>query len=65
MYLLASLILQNLPIQSYDDVPFSGPKLPNCPEQNFYGTNHYYYFRLPIGLFSAKCKKILTEDREL
>ena len=37
-------------IQSYEDVPFSGPKWPICHEQNFFGTNHYY-FHLPIGLF--------------
>ena len=46
-------------IQSYEDVPFSGPKWPICPEQNFFGTNHYYYFHLPIGPFHcAKFKKI-------
>ena len=45
-------------IQSYEDVPFSGPKWPICPEQIFFGTNHYYYFHLPIGLFHcAKFKK--------
>ena len=45
-------------IQSYEDVPFSGPKWPICPEQNFFGTNHYYYFHLPIGPFHcAKFKK--------
>ena len=54
------------PIQSYEDVPFSGPKWPICPEQNFFGTNHYYYFHLPIGPFHcAKFKKILTADPEL
>ena len=37
------------PIQSYEDVPFSGPKWPICHEQNFFGTNHYYYFHLPTG----------------
>ena len=53
-------------IQSYEDVPFSGPKWPICPEQNFFGTNHYYYFHLPIGPFHcAKFKKILTVDPEL
>ena len=53
-------------IQSYEDVPFSGPKWPICPEQNFFGTNHYYYFHLPIGPFHcAKFKKILTADPEL
>ena len=48
MYLIAPFILQNLknflePIQSYEDVPFSGPKRPICPEQFFFGTNYYYY----------------------
>ena len=53
-------------IQSYEDVPFSGPKWPICPEQNFFGTNHYYYFHLPIGPFHcAKFKKILPADPEL
>ena len=33
---------------------------------NFFGTNHYYYFHLPIGPFHcAKFKKILTADPEL
>ena len=53
-------------IQSYEDVPFSGPKWPICPEQIFFGTNHYYYFHLPIGLFHcAKFKKFFTADPEL
>ena len=44
----------------------SGPKLPICPEQIFWGgANHYHYFHLPIGLFHcAKSKKILTDDPE-
>ena len=42
MYLLAPFILQNLkkflePIQSYEDMPFSGLKWPICSEQNFFG----------------------------
>ena len=38
---------------------------PICPEQIFFGTNHYYYFHLPIGPFHcAKFKKILTADPE-
>ena len=71
MYLLAPFILQNLKkflelTQSYDDVPFSGPKWPICHEQIFFGTNHYYYFHLPIGpSHCAKFKKILTADLEL
>ena len=28
------------PIQSYEDMPFSGRKWPICPEQNFLGKNH-------------------------
>ena len=45
------------PIQSYEDVPFSGPKWPICHEQIFFGTNHYY-FHLRIGPFHwAKSKK--------
>ena len=39
-------------IQSYDDVPFSGPEKPICPEQFFFlGTNHCSYFHLPVGPF--------------
>ena len=39
-------------------MPFSDPKWPICHEQNFFGTNHYYYFRLPIGsIHWAKFKK--------
>ena len=53
-------------IQSYEDVPFLGPKWPICPEQNFFGTNHYYYFHLPIGPFHcAKFEKNLTVDPDL
>ena len=54
------------PIQSYEDVPFSGSKWPICPEQNFFGTNHYYYFHLSISPFQcAQVKKILTTDPDL
>ena len=42
----------------YKYVPFLSPKWPICPEQKFFGTNHYYYFHLPIGPFHcAKFKK--------
>ena len=56
IYLLALFIVQNFkkllqPIQSYEDVPFSGPKWPICHEQFLFGTNHYYYFHLPTGPF--------------
>ena len=47
-------------------MPFWDPKWSISPEQNVFGTNHYYYFHLPIGLFHcAKFKKILTVDPEL
>ena len=53
-------------IQSYEDVPLLGPKWPISHERIFFGTNHYYYFHLPIGPFQcAKFKKILTVDPEL
>ena len=32
----------------YENVPFSGPKWPICPEQNHFDTNNYYYFHLAI-----------------
>ena len=52
-------------IESYEDVPFLGPKwstyLPPL-KTNFFGTNHYYYFHLPIGPFHcAKFKKFLQQ----
>ena len=55
MCLLAPFILQNLKkllelILGYEDVPFSGTKWPICPEQNFFGTNCYYYFHLTFSL---------------
>ena len=47
-------------------MPFSSPKWCICPEQNFFGTNYYYYFHLAIGPFHcAKLKKIVTMDPEL
>ena len=80
MCLLAPFILQNFkknseePIQSYEDVPFLGPKWSVCPifgaicpEQEIFGKNHYYYFGknhyLPIGPFHCvRFKNILTAD---
>ena len=45
-------------IQSYEDVPFLDPKSPICHKQISFGTNHYYYFHLPIGPFHcAKFQK--------
>ena len=50
-------------IHSYKVVPFLGRKWPICHEQNFFGTNHDYYFHVPIGPFHcAKFKKHLTAD---
>ena len=68
MYLSFCKILKKFlePIQSYKDVPFSNLKWPICPEQFFFGTKYYYYFRLPIGPFHCvKFKIILTADPEL
>ena len=71
MYLLAPLICKILKkllklTQSYEDALFSGPKLPICPEQIVFSTNHCYYFHLPIDPFHcAKFKKFLTVDPEL
>ena len=47
-------------IQSYQDVLFSVTKWPICPEQIFFGTNHYYYFHLPDGPFY--CAKFTTNS---
>ena len=39
-------------------MPFFGLKQPICPEQNIFGTSHYYHFHLPFGPFHcAKFKK--------
>ena len=69
MYLLAPFIMQNFKkILTADPelwCAILGPRWPICPEQNCFGTNHYYYFHLPIGPFHcAKFKKILTADPE-
>ena len=54
------------PIQSYEDVPFLGPKRPICHKQKFFGTNHYCYFHLLVRDFHcAKFKKSLIADPEL
>ena len=53
-------------IQSYEDGPHFWEQ--NCPFvlNTFFGTNHCYYFHLPIGTFHCvKLKKILTTDPEL
>ena len=46
-------------------MPSLALKWPICSDQNFFGTNHYYYFHLPIGPFRcAKISKILAADPE-
>ena len=45
-------------IQSYEDVPLLDPKSPICHKQIYFGTNHCYYFHLPVGPFHcAKFQK--------
>ena len=54
------------PIQSYEVVPYQGPRWPICHEQFFSGTNYCYYFHLPIGSFHCvRFLKNLTVDPEL
>ena len=50
-------ILRDYP--DLQDVPFSGPKQPICPEQKFFGTNYYYYFHQPTGPFHFQNLKFL------
>ena len=57
MYLLAPFILQRGNPQAQNDT---------FVLNNFFGTNRYYYFHLPIGLLHcAKFKKNLTGDSDL
>ena len=63
MYLLAPFILQNLKkiIRANPELwgcAIFGPKMAHLPGTKFFGTNHYYYFHLPISPFHcAKFKK--------
>ena len=51
MYLLAPFILQNfLKSSRVMRCAIVGEKWPICPEQNFFGANHYYCFHLPFIL---------------
>ena len=65
MYLLAPFMYQNLKkkileqIQNYEDVPLSGSKWLTYPVKFFFGTNHYYYFHLPIPFINQNLKKCL------
>ena len=71
MYLLVPFILQNFEsnLRAHPELwgcAIFGTKMTLCCEQNIFGTNHYYYFHLPIGPFHcAKFKKVLTADPEL
>ena len=52
------------PIQNYKVVPFSSPKWPICHGQDFFGTNHYYYFHLSFVPFHrTKFKKKLQRTQ--
>ena len=48
-------------IQSYEDMPFSGPKWPICHDQKNFGTNHCYYFHLSLALFIVQNLKKFLE----
>ena len=49
MYLLLPFILQDFK-RTFTADP-AGPRWPICPKQIFFGTNHYYFFHLPVGPF--------------
>ena len=62
MYLLAFFILQNLKKffranPDYKDVPFSGPKSPNCPEQFFLVQTTIITFIYLLALFIPQTLK--------
>ena len=68
MYLLAPFILQNFKKNSYAQSKvvrmchLQVQNDPICHEQNFFGTNHCYYFHLHIRPFHcAKFKKFLLQ----
>ena len=69
MYLLAyaPFILQNLKKFLRADPELQGcaifdPKMAHLSWTNFFGTNHYCYFHLPIGTFHCtKFKKLLQQ----
>ena len=55
IYLLALFTVENFKkflwrIQSYEDVPFLGPKWSTCPKQFFF-ENYHYHSHLPISPF--------------
>ena len=54
------------PIQSYEDLPFSGPKWPICSEQNFLvKTSNIEFFCLLALFIVQNFKKIRGADPEL
>ena len=64
MYLSAPFILHNVqkflePIQSYEDVPFSGPKWPICPEDNLFTTIVITFIYLLALFIAQNLKKFL------
>ena len=72
IYLSAPFILQNFYekilelIQSYEGVHHFWDQTAHLSWIKFFGTNHCYYFHLPIGPFHwEKLKKILTTDPQL
>ena len=71
MYLLATFILQNSKKILRADpelwgCAIFGSKMAHLYWTNFFGTNHYYYFHLPISAsHCAKSLKILPADPEL
>ena len=71
MHILAPFILQNFKkiLRADPDLwgcAIFGPKMTHLTWTKIFGTNHYYYFQLPIGPFHCpKFKKILTADSEL
>ena len=68
IYLLAPFIMQNFKKNLRANPELWGCAIfwPNLSWAKLFGTNHYYYFHLPIGPFHcAKLKKILQADPEL
>ena len=70
IYLLAAFIVQNLKqflqwIQSYEDVPFLGPKSSICPKQIFWKIINITFIYLLAPFIVKNFKKILPTDPEL
>ena len=70
IYLLAAFIVQNLKqflqwIQSYEDVPFLGPKSSICPKQIFWKIINITFIYLLAPFIVQNFKKILPANPEL